>query len=196
MLLFSVYQNAYMPHIKNKYFTIQEAASILGVKERAVQARCSRYGLKKINGRYSIPQALIEQWGGSQTHTSSAQPNAQTHIYGLGQHEQADGTYIQVFTKDEYKQFEDALIERNELKIELREMQKRLEQLQQWKEDFMRYTSQRNTIEAHEKGVIASTIEDIEEVESEEILQKHLSDKRKIVLKDKAKFSDWLQSLE
>ena len=180
-----------------KTYTIKEAAKLLNVTDRAVQRRCARHGIEKKNNRYNITLPVLIEWGYKPNNVLEHKPNTREHLnLQAGEViEQEDGSIIECFTKENYSHLEQALIERNELKIELREMQKRLEQLQQWKEDFMRYTSQRNTIEAHEKGVIASTIEDIEEVQSEEILQKHLSDKRKMVLKDKAKFSDWLSSL-
>lgn len=188
----------------NKIYTITEAAKRLNVTKRTIQRRLSKLETPIHEGAYVITEdvmrILTKSSNAEYKAATPTTPEAATMSLQALQAgeviEQADGSIIECFSQAKYEQLEQALVERQELKIELREMQKRLDQLQQWKEDFMRYTNQRNTIEAHEKGVIAST-DEVEEISHEEIIQKKLANKRlQVITNGKAKFTDWLQSLE
>lgn len=171
-----------------QYFTIQQAAQILQVKERAVQRRCKRYNVGKQAGKYMIPASMLSEWSNGQANIENVQTNSESNMYAPGLHEQPDGTLMQVFTRDEYDTFKRMLIEHKQLK-------QQVQQLQDWVERFTTYTSQRNTIEAHEKGVISNKqpIEDVED------LAATVQAKRKQIIekidKDKAKFSEWLNDL-
>ena len=169
------------------YYTIKEAANALEVTKRTIQRKCASLNVAKDNGAYIITEDVLRQMRRRTTESTDI-PNTIEHTYGVGLHEQEDGTMLQVFTKDEYKQFEAALIERNHLL-------KQVAELRQWKDDFIKYTNQRNTIEAHDKGIIKHL--DHEEVEDHaEDIQQHLIAKRKEVIKDKAAFSKWMENLK
>jgi tRNA(Ile)-lysidine synthase TilS/MesJ len=162
-----------------KTYTINEAKDLLKVSERAVQRRCKRHGIPIKNGQYCIDLATLISWGYKTNivpEHPDAKPNTTEHIkIEAGQViEQADGSIIECFDQDKYKSLEQALIERLELKIKVRELSKRLEQLQQWKNDFMQYTNQRNTIEAFEKGVIQPI--DKEEVDDSNLTESDTAD--------------------
>ena len=188
-----------------KTYTINQAKDLLKVSERAVQRRCKRHGIPIKNGQYCIDLATLISWGYKTSNVpehSDAKPNTPVHIQlEAGQViEQEDGSVLECFSKEKYQSLEQALIERLELKIELRELSQRLEQLQQWKEDFMQYTNQRNTIEAFDKGLIQQM--DKDEVDDSNLtepdvtdIHQHLQAKRSEVIRAKKQFTEWLKEI-
>ena len=188
-----------------KTYTINQAKDLLKVSERAVQRRCKRHGIPIKNGQYCIDLATLISWGYKTNivpEHSDAKPNKSEHIQ-LEAGEvivQQDESVIECFSKEKYQSLEQALVERLELKIELRELSQRLEQLQQWKEDFMKYTNQRNTIEAFDKGLIQQM--DKDEVDDSNLtepdvtdIQQHIQAKRSEVIRAKKQFTDWLKEI-
>jgi len=182
--------------MSKQFYSIPEAAHILGVKERAVQRRAKRYGIKKRGGRYLIPHDILTVWKGEEANTEREQDAHDTHtVYGVGMHHQEDGTVMQVFTQDEYDTFKRMLIEHKELKS-------RVAQLQDWVERFTTYTQERNTIEAHEKGLLKHVNENTEDVEPIErmVIEKRsqkISDKESQSLSpsDRMDFNRWMKYL-
>ena len=193
-----------------KKYSALEVAKMMGLKKRAVQARAARYGVKKQNGAFIFTaHFLTTKWGvdvPSDAHKkSTAVHNAhksahQEHLIDsneVGLHKSPSGNLVQVFTESEYKSFENALQERKHLLSQVAE-------LRQWKEDFIRYTQERNALDAVSKGLIKD-IEDVEEaqvVDSDADLQHHLSQKRAEVIKPKVNgqgyktdYFTWLENL-
>ena len=198
--------------MKTRYYSVSEAAEILGVKKRAVQARAARHKLKKRKGAYAITDKILAKWGvvnehySEQTAHSESENTKRAHPENIvdgneiGLHNLPNGNKVQVFTSEEYKSFELALIERKQLLQQVK-------QLQDWKDSFIRYTQERNALEARDKGLIKE-IEDVEDaqvMDSDADLQKHLSQKRADVIKPKANTSEqgfktdyfgWIQNLK
>ena len=166
------------------HYTIQEAAEILQVKERAVQRRCKRAGLKKQGNKYLIPKHILDQWTEGKPYTANEQPYTQTNMYGLGLHKQEDGTVMQVFTQEEYETFKRMLIEHKQLK-------ERVSQLEEWKQTFLHYAQGRNVLSAHDKGLITPPKQEESEDIEQEAIVKHLHEKRKEVLR-KGTLSTWM----
>jgi len=197
-----------------KIYSVAEVAEMLGVKERAVQARAARYKLRKRKGAYVFTDKQLAKWGvGTAQETAqdahlkeSKSKRAQSeHLINsneVGLHKAPNGNLVQVFTEAEYKSFEAALIERKYLLAQVA-------QLQEWKDSFTLYTNQRNTIEAKDKGLIdvihqVQEVKDVVNQDTEEDLQKHIQAKRKEKLnriehpdfKDfKADYYTWLENL-
>ena len=182
--------------MKIKYYSVSEVAEILGVKKRAVQARASRHKLRKRKGAYVITDKTLAKWGVENEHyseqtahsesekTKRAHPENIVDGNEIGLHILPNGNKVQVFTSEEYESFENALQERKYLL-------KQVAELEQWRKDFFKYTSQRATLEAKDKGLI----KDLEDVEDAQVmddtdLQKHLSQKRAEVIKPKANTSE------
>ena len=45
-----------------KTYTVKETAELLNVGMRSVQKRCVRYGVKKTDEGFMIPQSVIDEW--------------------------------------------------------------------------------------------------------------------------------------
>jgi len=182
--------------MKIKYYSVSEAAEILGVKKRAVQARAARHKLRKRKGSYVITDKILAKWGvvnehySEQTAHSESEKTKRAHPENIvdgneiGLHILPNGNKVQVFTSEEYESFKNALQERKHLL-------KQVAELEQWRKDFFKYTSERNALEAKDKGLI----KDLEDVEDAQVmddtdLQKHLSQKRADVIKPKPNTSE------
>lgn len=205
--------------MSDKTYTIGEAATRLNATKRTIQRKLRALGIPTKNGAYVITDDLLRELNatkrgknnGATTATkepttelrhAATEPNKSEHTQlEAGEViEQEDGSVIECFSPEKYQSLEQALVERLELKIELREVYKRLDQLQQWKDDFMRYTSERNTIEAFDKGLIKPI--DKEEVDDSNLtepdvtdIQQHLQLKRNEVIRAKKQFSQWLKEI-
>ena len=205
--------------MSDKTYTIGEAATRLNATKRTIQRKLRALGIPTKNGAYVITDDLMRELNatkrgknnGATTATkepttelrqAATEPNKTEHIQlEAGEViEQEDGSIIECFSAEKYLSLEQALVERLEMKIELRELSQRLEQLQQWKNDFMRYTSERNTIEAFDKGLIQQM--DKEEVDDSNLtepdvtdIQQHIQAKRSEVIRAKKQFTDWLKEI-
>ena len=189
--------------MKIRYYSVSEAAEILGVKKRAVQARAARHKLRKRKGAYAITDKILAKWGvvnehySEQTAHSESENTKRAHPENIvdgneiGLHNLPNGNKVQVFTSEEYDSFENALQERKHLLSQVAE-------LRQWKEDFIRYTQERNALDAVSKGLIKDLedVEDAQVMDSDADLQKHLSAKRAKVIKPKANTSEHEQGFK
>ena len=195
-----------------KIYSVAEVAEMLGVKERAVQARAARHKFRKRKGAYVFTDKTLAKWKvgneyqNEQTAHSkkSKSKGAQSeHLINsdvVGLHKAPNGNLVQVFTEAEYKSFENALQERKHLLAQIA-------QLQDWKDSFTLYTNQRNTIEAKEKGLMdviheVQEVKDVVNQDTEEDLQKHIAAKRKEKLNRmehpdfKSDYYGWLENLK
>jgi len=80
--------------------------------------------------------------------------------------------------------------------IERKQLLQQVKQLQDWKDSFLRFTQERNLIEAKDKGLFKE-IDDVEEAQvmDDTDIQKHLSQKRAEVIKPKVNTSEqWYRS--
>ena len=192
-------QNAQMA--RKKYSAV-EVAKMMGLKKRAVQARAARYGVKKENGAFVFTAHFLKtKWGvnapsdahkkSTAVHNAHKRAHQENLVDGneVGLHTLPNGNKVQVFTESEYKSFELALIERKQLLQQVK-------QLQDWKDSFLRFTQERNLIEAKDKGLFKE-IDDVEEAQvmDDTDIQKHLSQKRAEVIKPKVNTSEqWYRS--
>ena len=196
-----------------KKYSALEVAKMMGLKKRAVQARAARYGVKKQNGAFIFTAHFLKtKWGvnapsdahkkSTTVHNAHKRAHPENIVDGneVGLHTLPNGNKVQVFTDSEYKSFELALIERKQLLQQVK-------QLQDWKDSFIRYTQERNALEAKDKGLIKDIDVDVEEAQvmDDTDLQKHLSQKRAEVIKPKANTSEqgfktdyfgWIQNLK
>lgn len=179
-----------------KIYSVAEVAEMLGVKERAVQARAARHNFRKRKGAYVFTDKTLAKWKvgneyqneqtahSKKSKSKGAQSEHLINSNEVGLHKAPNGNLVQVFTEAEYKSFELALIERKQLLQQVK-------QLQDWKDSFIRYTQERNALEAKDKGLIKE-IEDVEDAQVMDYtdLQKHLSQKRAEVIKPKVNTSE------
>jgi len=195
-----------------KIYSVAEVAEMLGVKERAVQARAARHKFRKRKGAYVFTDKILAKWKvgneyqneqnahSKESKSKRAHPEHLINSDEVGLHKAPNGNLVQVFTEAEYKSFEAALIERKYLLAQVA-------QLQEWKDSFTLYTNQRNTIEAKDKGLIdvihqVQEVKDVVNQDTEEDLQKHIQAKRKEKLNRiehpdfKAAFSKWMENLK
>ena len=195
-----------------KIYSVAEVAEMLGVKERAVQARAARHKFRKRKGAYVFTDKILAKWKvgneyqneqnahSKESKSKRAQLEHLINSDEVGLHKAPNGNLVQVFTEAEYKSFEAALIERKHLLAQVA-------QLQEWKDSFTLYTNQRNTIEAKDKGLIdvihqVQEVKDVVNQDTEEDLQKHIQAKRKEKLNRiehpdfKAAFSKWMENLK
>jgi len=183
-------QNAQMAR---KKYSALEVAKMMGLKKRAVQARAARYGVKKENGAFVFTAHFLKtKWGvnapsdahkkSTAVHNAHKRAHQENLVDGneVGLHTLPNGNKVQVFTESEYKSFELALIERKQLLQQVK-------QLQDWKDSFIRYTQERNALEAKDKGLIKEIddVEDAQVMDSDTDLQQHLSTKREEVIQNK-----------
>lgn len=181
-----------------KKYSALEVAKMMGLKKRAVQARAARYGVKKQNGAFVFTAHFLKtKWGvnapsdahkkSTTVHNAHKRAHPENIVDGneVGLHTLPNGNKVQVFTDSEYKSFELALIERKQLLQQVK-------QLQDWKDSFIRYTQERNALEARDKGLIKDIDVDVEEAQvmDDTDLQKHLSQKRAEVIKPKPNTSE------
>lgn len=177
-----------------KKYSALEVAKMMGLQKRAVQARAARYGVKKQNGQFIFTAKFLEKWGVQIAHNDAPKKKSPMHNahqrapidnLEVGLHKASNGNLVQVFTEAEYKSFENALQERKHLL-------KQVAELEEWRKTFFTYTSERNHIEAKEKGLIKDldVIEVSEVVEDQERtspddsdIQKNVSAKRAEKLK-------------
>lgn len=196
-----------------KKYSALEVAKMMGLKKRAVQARAARYGVKKENGAFVFTAHFLKtKWGvnapsdahkkSTAVHNAHKRAHPENVVDGneVGLHTLPNGNKVQVFTESEYKSFELALIERKQLLQQVK-------QLQDWKDSFIRYTQERNALEAKDKGLIKEIddVEDAQVMDSDADLQKHLSQKRAEVIKPKVNTSEqgfktdyfgWMENLK
>jgi hypothetical protein len=57
---YSLFDNSEFDDIN---LTVKQASELLNLKERAVQRRCERWGVQKINNKYFINRHLLKKWG-------------------------------------------------------------------------------------------------------------------------------------
>ena len=205
--------------MSDKTYTIGEAATRLNATKRTIQRKLRALGIPTKNGAYVITDELLRELNATkrgknngattatkepttQLRQAATEPNKTEHIkIEAGEViVQQDGSVLECFSAEKYQSLEQALVERLELKIELREVYKRLDQLQQWKEDFMKYTTQRNTIEAFDKGLIQQM--DKDEVDDSNLtepdvtdIQQHIQAKRSEVIRAKKQFTEWIKEM-
>ena len=177
-----------------KKYSALEVAKMMGLKKRAVQARAARYGVKKENGAFVFTAHFLKtKWGvnvpsdahkkSTAVHNAHKRAHPENVVDGneIGLHNLPNGNKVQVFTAEEYRSFELALIERKQLLQQVK-------QLQDWKDSFIRYTQERNALDAVSKGLIKE-IEDVEDAQvmddTDTDLQQHLSAKREEVIQNK-----------
>lgn len=165
-------------------YDIGSIAKQLGVTKRTLQRKLKQNQVDKDDNGYIITDEILQKIG----YDIHRQDSDNSATYAPGLHEQTDGTLIQVFTREEYDTFKRMLIEHKQLK-------QQVAQLQDWVERFTTYTNQRNTIEAHEKGVIdrEHPVEDVQDL-ADQVQQKRQQIIEKMD-KDKAKFGEWLKDL-
>lgn len=180
--------------------SISQVCKRLKLSKRSVQRIAKSKGIPKDLEGYIFTEDAVRQMRQQDPTTSRSKGRSKEDVLRgleLGLHE-VDGKMINVFSKEEYKSFELALIERKQLLQQVK-------QLQDWKDSFIRFTQERNLIEARDKGLIKDV--DIEEAQvmDDTDLQKHLSQKRAEVIKPKANTSEqgfktdyfgWMENLK
>jgi len=168
--------------------SISQVCKKLKLSKRSVQRIAKSKGIPKDLEGYIFTEDAVRQ---KESATSRNKGRSKEDVLGdleLGLHE-VDGKMINVFSKEEYKSFELALIERKQLLQQVK-------QLQDWKDSFLRFTQERNLIEAKDKGLFKE-IDDVEEAQvmDDTDIQKHLSQKRAEVIKPKVNTSEqWYRS--
>jgi hypothetical protein len=174
-------------------YQIAEVAKQLKTTKRTIQRKLKKLDIPQDSEGYIITDEVVRQLRPK----SPTELTTTSHesVYGLGLHRQDDGTLMQVFSQDEYDKFKQMLIEHKELKS-------RVAQLQDWVERFTTYTQERNTIEAHDKGLLKHVNEKTEDVEPIErmVIEKRtqkLSDKelRSLTPSEKMDFYKWISCL-
>ena len=167
---------------------ISQVCKRLKLSKRSIQRIAKSKGIQKDLEGYIFTEDAVRQMRQKESATSRNKGRIKEGVLGdleLGLHE-VNGKMINVFSKEEYKSFELALIERKQLLQQVK-------LLQDWKDSFIRYTQERNLIEAKDKGLIKE-IEEVEEdaqvMDSDADLQKHLSQKRAEVIKPKVNTSE------
>ena len=162
---------------------ISQVCKRLKLSKRSVQRIAKSQGIPKDLEGYIFTEDAVRQMRQKESATSRNKVRNKEDVLGdleLGLHA-VDGKMINVFSKEEYKSFELALIERKQLLQQVK-------QLQDWKDSFIRFTQERNLIEAKDKGLFKE-IDDVEEAQVMDgtYIQKHLSQKRAEVIKKQNK---------
>ena len=166
--------------------SISQVCKRLKLSKRSVQRIAKSKGIPKDLEGYIFTEDAVRQMRQQTPTTSRSKGRSKEDVLRaleLGLHE-VDGKMINVFSKEEYRSFELALIERKQLLQQVK-------QLQDWKDSFIRYTQERNALDAVSKGLIKE-IEDVEDAQvmDDTDLQKHLSQKRAEVIKPKPNTSE------
>ena len=118
-----------------KIYTTSESSSKLDVTIRTIQNYCKTWNVEKIKGRYQITDELLNEWQKLQEEPADEIDllkeeidNLKAIIEGLrGQLEQYqvnDNERIEVFTEDEYRLFEQRLIEWQEQRRKINEQER------------------------------------------------------------------------
>jgi hypothetical protein len=163
--------------------SISQVCKKLKLSKRSVQRIAKSKGITQDLEGYIFTNESVRQMRQKDPATSRNKGRSKEDVLrDLEQalHESDNGNLIQVFSKEEYKTFEAALIERKHLLDKVAE-------LREWKDAFTRYTNQRNIIEARDKGLINELdIVEVSEVDTvlakpsldDSDLQNHLAQKR------------------
>ena len=130
--------------------SISQVCKKLKLSKRSVQRIAKSKGIAQDLEGYIFTNESVRQMRQKDPATSRNKGRSKEDVLRdleQGLHESDNGNLIQVFSKEQYKTFEAALIERKHLLDKVAE-------LREWKDSFTRYTNQRNIIEARDKGLI------------------------------------------
>jgi hypothetical protein len=175
-------------------YAISDVAKMLKLSKRSVQRLAAKHDVPKDLEGYIFTDETVRQMRHKPGATSRSNDGEVIEDLAVGLHRAKNGNLVQVFTEDQYKKFEEALIHRKHLL-------KEIERLEQWRQDFFDYTNQRNTIEAKEKGLIQDIENEIQDIPSEDAdIQSNLNTKRLEILNKKSnstqEFAAWMESLK
>ena len=186
--------------------SISQVCKKLKLSKRSVQRIAKSKGIAQDLEGYIFTNESVRQMRQKDPATSRNKGRSKEDVLRdleQGLHESDNGNLIQVFSKEEYKTFEAALIERKHLLDKVAE-------LREWKDAFTRYTNQRNIIEARDKGLINELdIVEVSEVDpvlakpslDDSDLQNHLAQKRAKKVNTsgqgfKSDYYGWLENLK
>jgi hypothetical protein len=186
--------------------SISQVCKKLKLSKRSVQRIAKSKGIAQDLEGYIFTNESVRQMRQKDPATSRNKGRSKEDVLRdleQGLHESDNGNLIQVFSKEEYKTFESALIERKHLLDKVAE-------LREWKDSFTRYTNQRNIIEARDKGLIneldivevSDVVEDLEQTSLDDSdLQNHLAQKRAKKVNTsgqgfKSDYYGWLENLK
>ena len=186
--------------------SISQVCKKLKLSKRSVQRIAKSKGIAQDLEGYIFTNESVRQMRQKTPTTSRNKGRSKEDVLRdleQGLHESDNGNLIQVFSKEEYKTFEAALIERKYLLDKVAE-------LREWKDSFTRYTNQRNIIEARDKGLINELdIVEVSEVDTvlakpsldDSDLQNHLAQKRAKKVNTsgqgfKSDYYGWLENLK
>lgn len=158
-----------------KWYTTGEAAERLGitagrVRQLVVKHKSNPQLVKAVKGKNLISEALLRELApsGSKTRQATEDPYSELGSLENGLHQLPDGRLIQVFTSEEYRELESALIKLKEITAQIAQERERREYLEELQRHYQQSLTtalelikiaqgnslQRNAIEAKEKGVL------------------------------------------
>ncbi|WP_379953371.1 hypothetical protein [Dokdonia sp. R78006] len=123
------------------YYTTSEVSKLLGVTDRTVRRRLESYFLKE-NNAYQISSKMLDIL------------KADTATDSTGQELSENNNIEEVFTPDDYQEFQRRLIEYPILKKDLEYHKRSVESHQRQMEKILDIMHQRNLLEGGDKGYI------------------------------------------
>jgi len=152
-----------------KYYSVPQAAEMLGLSERAVHKRCLKDKIWKKSNKYQITEENIQSWRKDiQANTLLQKRIANAELekeiarlkHELKQYELEDNERLEVFTEESYSLFEQRLKEWNEQRTLIAHQEEifniqlasKTEQLEHYKNQFEYQKKQSDKIlEMHQK---------------------------------------------
>ena len=159
------------------WYTTAEAAERLGitagrVRQLVVKHKSNPQLVKAVKGKNLISEALLRKLApsGSKARQATEEPYSELLSLENGLHQLPDGRLIQVFTSEEYRELESALIKLKEITAQIAQERERREYLEELQRHYQQSLTtalelvkiaqgnslQRNAIEAKEKGLYYS----------------------------------------